>query len=909
MPSKQKPGWLCAATRLQGIFCLLLTLLCLSVLPAQFAPAHAQSAFARSLPEQLFSDPQLCAYAPCAEVLPGADSFSARQGRPAYVVGYRGEGDKRQLQGYVFLSTDIVDIPGYSGKPIITLIGMDRQGVITGVRILKHSEPLLLSGIPESVLIDFVNQYVGKYIGDKIEIGESRPNEGVIGLDAITAATVTVISQNQVILHSGIAIARQAGILKHVERPPARLMPASAAPAELPDWPALLREGSLQRLHVEASVLGLPLGERPYMDLYFGYLNAPDIGRSLLGEDGYENLMSRLKKNEHAIVLLANGTESFKGEGFVHGGIFDRILVRQEMDSFTFRDIDSLLLDRITAAGAPVFSETAIFILRNPHFSAAYPWHLVFRASKFDPRSNALVFTNFEQNYWLPDNYLQDGRPSYRAPDPAWLGIWKKRPLEITLFLTLLLLAAVVYALRDELSRRASRKDKRWVAIPKYTIWLASIGFVGFYLMAQPSITQVLTLLHALLFKWEWPLFLSDPFIFLFWWFIIITVFVWGRGLFCGWLCPYGTMSELLYKIGGKIGLKRWQRQLSPALHDKLKWLKYVIFFALFIASFYSMEVAEQLAEVEPFKTTFLIGVWNRSWPFVLFWTVLIVAALFTERPYCKYLCPLGAGLAIPSTFRWWGLKRKQECGPCKACAVGCESHAIDQVTGEIDQRECLACMDCVVLYYDDHSCPPLTKERKQRQKAGLPLTRVASNGYHIPIVKVAAADHDPAASARTLATPPTLPTQPTVRHLLPAGATNSPRRLSVAGWFGAELLDLFPWRGRLEKRDILLNSVGLLLALAVAWVWLLGAAGKLDQLTILGWWLLWSAYEIAARMQTKPLVREGAWWRRDFRKASWADMLAYVGIKNILLASLLFFIIRTDRGLGLWLQQLPNLV
>ncbi len=57
------------------------------------------------------------------------------------------------------------------------------------------------------------------------------------------------------------------------------------------------------------------------------------------------------------------------------------------------------------------------------------------------------------------------------------------------------------------------------------------------------------------------------------------------------------------------------------------------------------MGLAEKLAEVEPFKTTFLVGVWNRSWPFVTFWSVLMLASAFFERPFCKYLCPLGAAL------------------------------------------------------------------------------------------------------------------------------------------------------------------------------------------------------------------------------------------------------------------------
>jgi NosR/NirI family transcriptional regulator, nitrous oxide reductase regulator len=210
-------------------------------------------------------------------------------------------------------------------------------------------------------------------------------------------------------------------------------------------------------------------------------------------------------------------------------------------------------------------------------------------------------------------------------------------------------------------------------------------------------------------------------------------VFIWGRGLFCGWLCPYGALSELAFKIAGALGLKRFQFKLPKPLHDKLKWTKYVVFGVLLAVSFYSMGLAERMAEVEPFKTTFLVGVWNRSWPFVLFWTALLALALFMERPFCKYLCPLGAGLAIPSTFRFFGLKRKRECTSCKACAVGCGSLAID-ARGRIDQRECLLCLDCMVMYYDGSACPPLSKERKHRLKAGLPLTGIGPDGYYIPV-------------------------------------------------------------------------------------------------------------------------------------------------------------------------------
>jgi NosR/NirI family nitrous oxide reductase transcriptional regulator len=87
----------------------------------------------------------------------------------------------------------------------------------------------------------------------------------------------------------------------------------------------------------------------------------------------------------------------------------------------------------------------------------------------------------------------------------------------------------------------------------------------------------------------------------------------------------------------------------------------------------------------------------------------------------------------MPSTFRWFGLKRKQECNSCKACAVGCGSQAIDE-HGRIDHRECLHCLDCMILYTDEHACPPLAKERKVRERQGLPLTPIGRDGYYIPI-------------------------------------------------------------------------------------------------------------------------------------------------------------------------------
>ncbi len=872
----------------------------------------AGGSYETPLPAQLSTDPDLCAHVACQDVLPGADSFSHRMGKPAYVEAYRckkddhsekdndskkddhagknGDGDEgarirkdddsekddRELIGYVFLSTDIVDIPAYSGKPVVTLIGMDTRGIVTGVRVLRHSEPILLLGIPEAELTKFIFQYVGKFVGDKITVGKGNTGQGMIGLDAITGATVTVIAENQVVLRSGLAIARQVGIIKPTVHPQAKFTEVTGKL----DWQALLEEGSIQRLKVDTTEVGMPRSDLPYIDIHFGYLNAPAVGRSVLGDSVYQSLMSRLQPGDHAIFLIANGVESFKGSGFVRGGIYDRVQVAQDVDTFTFRDLDYLNLYKIEAAGAPPYRESAIFIIRSPIFSAAYPWNLVFLANKMDQQTGSRTFVNFSREYWLPGRYLEGGRPKIEKPEATWVTVWKSRKVETVLFLLWLAAAGTVYALRDALVRRSTLKDKRWKDIPKYFLWITSIGFVGFYLLAVPSITQVLTWFHAILFEWRWELFLTDPFVFLFWIFIIVSVFFWGRGMFCGWMCPYGSLSELVYHAAGKLGLKRYQRHLLPQRwHDRLKWVKYGIFAGLLGVSFYSIGMAEKLAEIEPFKTTFLVGVWNRSWPYVLFWSVLLIAAAFFERPFCKYLCPLGAALAVPSTFRWWGLKRKKECGPCAACAVGCGSQAIDQ-SGRIDQRECLLCLDCQVLYYDDHACPPLVQERKRRTKAGEPLTPIGANGYFIPIVPAAAAAAAPVAAARQ----------------------------SLPARIGQEFFDhLFPWSRKVLQQPILLQATTFALVVLVTWVWVLGGAGRIGPGIVLGWWFAWSVYEMVVRMRCKPYVKDGPWWGRNLRPASWADMASYVAFKNLLIAIVLFLLMK-GAGVLDYLQNLPSL-
>jgi len=119
----------------------------------------------------------------------------------------------------------------------------------------------------------------------------------------------------------------------------------------------------------------------------------------------------------------------------------------------------------------------------------------------------------------------------------------------------------------------------------------------------------------------------------------------------------------------------------------------------------------------------------DREWPFIAWAVFLILINLINRKPFCRYLCPLGAALSVTNNMRLFSwLKRRPDCGtPCKTCAKECEIQAI-QPDGVINMRECHYCLDCQITYYNDEKCPPLKKlARKKRRDSELDIPVVVT--------------------------------------------------------------------------------------------------------------------------------------------------------------------------------------
>ena len=245
---------------------------------------------------------------------------------------------------------------------------------------------------------------------------------------------------------------------------------------------------------------------------------------------------------------------------------------------------------------------------------------------------------------------------------------------------------------------------------------LYTLVFIGWYGLAQLSVINVLTFTLAAMHGFQWESFLIDPMMFILWSFVAVTLLLWGRGVYCGWLCPFGALQELTFQLFQRFRLPQFE---IPALvHERLWALKYIILLALFGLSLQSLTQAERLAEVEPFKTAITLR-FAREWGFVAFAAGLVLISAFNRKLYCKYLCPLGAALTIPGKFRIFDwLRRHRECGrPCQVCAAECEVQAIRK-NGEINANECHYCLDCQLTYWDDHKCPPEVERRRRRKKS-----------------------------------------------------------------------------------------------------------------------------------------------------------------------------------------------
>jgi hypothetical protein len=333
------------------------------------------------------------------------------------------------------------------------------------------------------------------------------------------------------------------------------------------------------------------------------------------------------------------------------------------------------------------------------------PFDLALRfGRRYGSFAHQVAYTEFA----MPYEFYAWRRTLSRWMDADWVDAWSKRSAEIAVLLAGLIVLSVALV-RQRVTAHSGRRLK----IFRIAYLLFTLGFIGWFAQGQLSIVNITASLEALSTGNDLSFLLADPMTVILWIFVGMTLLVWGRGTFCGWLCPFGAFQELVSLIVRRIGIR--PRRLRGAWDRSLKWIKYLVLGAVLATIWLAPTSTELVVEVEPFKTAISLY-FVRDWPYVVWAVGLLALSVFVYRGYCRYICPLGAALAALNPLRRWGwIARRDACGkPCQTCRHRCEYQSIAP-SGKVSYSECFQCLDCVAIYRDDTQCLPLIQERKRK--------------------------------------------------------------------------------------------------------------------------------------------------------------------------------------------------
>jgi NosR/NirI family nitrite reductase transcriptional regulator len=644
--------------------------------------------------------------APEPAVAPSADQAAAILGVGGPVVvrridagvpGWEVTGQGR-IVGHIGSTWEIAESVGYSGRPLDVLVGITPDARIAGAMLVRHDEPVLTLGISDADIAAYVAGFQGYDLTAPPVQGLSGP-----GLpDVISRATVST----GVIRDGILRTARTLAIGRGITAADGGIDRLSFVPT---DWQGLVSMGALAEIQVTMAEAAKALAgakvpisasDKPFLHLWTGLIDPPTVGQSLLGQQDFTRAVGNLGIGETALIVISAGLHSHRGTDWKSSGLFDRLTVVQGETRWQPTAEAYQMVKRLRAEGAPEVKEISLFQLPAA-FDPSRPLRLEITATR--PTASGDVSMIIPLNYTLPQAFRL---APPQGDVPLWRTIWEVKRGQTALVAVLLGCLTLILFAQEWITHR----PRLW-RYGRMGFLAITLLVLGWGLNGQLSVVQVVAFIHSLLSGFRWETFLIEPVIFLLWGFVALGLLFWGRGVYCGWLCPFGALQELLNNAAQRLGVR--QIAVPQALHERLWVIKYTIFVGILALSFYSMRDALVMAEVEPFKTAISLRM-IRAWPFLLFVAALLFAGLFIERFYCRYLCPLGAGLAIPAKlkiFDW--LKRRPQCGrECRLCETKCTVGAIDPL-GRINVNECVLCLRCQVIMNDGTQCPILKRRAR----------------------------------------------------------------------------------------------------------------------------------------------------------------------------------------------------
>jgi NosR/NirI family nitrous oxide reductase transcriptional regulator len=334
-------------------------------------------------------------------IFPGSEKIGEIGGVPPSAAVYK---SGRQV-GYLFSTWDVTQSKGFSDRPLILLVGLDLGGRITGARLVHHSEPMAMLGVPDEEFQRFAENYKGLDVRTGVDVvvklsssaslalgQENFSARGAPGttdaarIDAISRATTSSLLMSDAIVRGARIIARSRGILPPVRTRAARLDVDRFAPA---NWPELEATGAIAHLRILYGDVTEKLGQagadgRPaaapdalLVDFYVALLTPAGIGVNILGKTWYDQYTTGRSADDQIMLLAANGAHSFLGDGWEHGDVLDWVEIVQGETTIRLPTRQIKTLPFVHAEKPPDLTERAlVFFPGGGEFDPTRPFQV-----------------------------------------------------------------------------------------------------------------------------------------------------------------------------------------------------------------------------------------------------------------------------------------------------------------------------------------------------------------------------------------------------------------------------------------------------------------------------------------------------------------------------------------------------